>query len=152
MILKISATSMVENHTGAVMVYGDEYSTCSDCGKVIRTSPDSYHWQPDFHIGDGYIACNECFNGDSDYQEKYLEERINNPKQAVNGVMSEQQIMDLGFEKVDETFEDGWYHVNDDPKEIYDRLSEKYDDVLFLVNNVEQFRINFVAFVRGAKE
>lgn len=29
-------------------VFSDEFDLCSVCGKVIRTSPDSYRWQPNF--------------------------------------------------------------------------------------------------------
>src|SRR5690606_1381543 len=43
---------------GVEVVFSDEYTTCSDCHSVIRTSPDSYSWQPDFMVGDGFIACN----------------------------------------------------------------------------------------------
>lgn len=139
----------VEKETGIIMVFSDEYTTCSDCGNVIRTEPNSYHWQPDFYVGDGFIACNDCFNNTEDYQEAYIAERVNNPKHAINGLLTEQQIENLGFERVGREFEDGWHHVNDDPQAIYDELSERYEEVLFYINNVEQFGINFIVFVRG---
>lgn len=142
----------VEDATGITMVFSDEYTTCSDCNKLIRTSPDSYGWQPDFYVGDGFIACNTCFNDTENYQEEYIEERVNDPKKAVNGLMTEEQIEALGFEKLDAEYENGWYHVEDDPEEVYDKLSEHYHEVLFYINNVEQFRINFIVFVRGEIE
>jgi len=139
----------VDELLGVEVVFSDEYTTCSDCYHVIRTSPDSYHWQPDFYVGDGFIVCGECFRDNEDYQEDYLEDKINNPKDAVNGLLTEEQIEALGFERIGREFEDGWYHVNDDPQEIYEKLSESYNEVLFYINNVEQFRINFIVFVRG---
>lgn len=134
---------------GIEIVYSDSYTTCEDCGNVIRTEPDSYHWQPDYFVGDGYIVCNACFNDNTDYQKEYVEEKINNPKNAINGLLTEEQIEGLGFTKLDNEYENGWYHVEDSPEEIYDRLKNHYDEVLFYINNVEQFRINFVVFVRG---
>lgn len=142
----------VEIATGIIMVFSDSCTTCNDCGNVIQTEPNSYHWQPDFYVGDGFIACNKCFNDTEDYQEEYIEERVNNPKEAVNGLMTEKQIKALGFEKLETEYENGWYHTEDNPEEIYEKLSEHYDEVLFFINNVEQFRLNFVVFVRGEIE
>lgn len=134
---------------GVEIVLSDEYTTCSDCHSVIRTLPDSYGWQPDFMVGDGFIACNKCFNDNEDYQEAYIEEKINNPSTAINGLITEEQLEALGFERVGEEFESGWYHKEDNPEEIYEKLSEYYKEVVFFINNVEQFRINFITFVRG---
>lgn len=142
----------VENETGIIMVFSDEYTTCCDCGNIIRTEPDSYHWQPNFYIGDGFIVCNKCFNDSEDYQEGYIENLINNPKNAINGLMTEEQVESLGFKKIGKEYEDGWYHVNDDPEEILEKLSSKFEEVLFFINNVEQFRINFITFVRGERD
>lgn len=140
---------LVNELLGVEVVFSDEYTTCSDCHHVIRTSPDSYHWQPNFYVGDGFIVCSECFNDDEYYQEEYLEDKINNPKQAVNGLMTEEQIEELGFKKLDNEYERGLYNINDNPETIYKALSKDFEEVLFYINNVEQFRINFIAFVRG---
>jgi hypothetical protein len=139
----------VEDVLDIDVVYSDEYTTCDDCSHVIRTSPDSYHWQPDYYVGDGFIVCGDCFKNNEDYQEGYINEKINDPKTAINGLITESQLESLGFQKIGEEYENGWYHVEDNPQEIYERLSDKYEEIVFLVNNVEQFRINFVTFVRG---
>jgi hypothetical protein len=41
----------------------DEWTICDDCGKAIRTSPDSWGWKPNYFIlGDcGEIICYDCF-------------------------------------------------------------------------------------------
>lgn len=144
--------NIVESALGCEWGFSDEYTTCDDCGNIIRTSPDSYHWQPDFYIGDGFIVCNRCFNDSEDYQEEYLADKINNPKQAVNGLMTEEQIEELGFKKLNSEYEYGWYNVNHDPEKIYEALSKDFEEILFYVNNVEQFRVNFIVFVRGEIE
>lgn len=140
---------IVESALGCEWGFSDEYTTCCDCGNVIRTSPDSYGWQPDYYVGDGFIACKECFDNTPNYQEAYIEERINNPQNAVNGLLDKDQIEELGFVEVDEDFENGWYNRHDNPQKIYDRLSENYEEVLFYVDGVGQFHVSFVAFVRG---
>lgn len=144
--------NVVESALGCEWGFSDEYTICDDCGNIIRTSPDSYHWQPDFYVGDGFIVCNRCFNDNEYYQEEYLADKINNPKQAVNGLMTEEQIEELGFKRLDSEYESGWYHINDNPEEIYKELSKRYEEILFYINNVEQFRINYIVFVRGEIE
>jgi hypothetical protein len=43
--------------------WSDEWSTCSDCGKAFRTSPDSYGWQPSyFWASDCEMVCVDCLN------------------------------------------------------------------------------------------
>lgn len=133
------------------VVYYDEYTTCDDCGKVIRISPDSYHWQPDFYVGDGFIVCSKCFNQNEEYQENYIEDKINNPKNAINGLISEDQLEQLGFEKFNHnSYENGWHEgQNDNPESIFDDLSDKYEDIIFFVDGVGQFDVSFRVWVRG---
>ncbi|VVB55201.1 Uncharacterised protein [uncultured archaeon] len=38
----------------------DEWCSCSDCGKLVRTSPDSMSWTPSYTLGDGELICCEC--------------------------------------------------------------------------------------------
>lgn len=75
--------NVVESVLGCEWGFSDEYTICNDCGNIICTSPDNYHWQPNFYVGDGLIVCNRCFNDNEYYQEEYLAAKINNPKQAV---------------------------------------------------------------------
>jgi len=143
----------VERELETTLVYTDEYTTCDDCGKIVRTAPDSYGWQPDFYVGDGFIACGECFDAITDYQEAYLEERINNPKNAVNGMLSDTQLENLGFEKLEGGYESGWHPgQTDDPTEIFDIISDRYEEVLFTIDEVSQFYIRFGVWVRGEIE
>ena len=132
-------------------VFSDEYTICDDCNAVIRTSPDSYHWQPNFYIGDGFIVCEKCFNSESDYQEAYILEKINNPKTAINGLISENQLEELGFSKYNnDSYENGWYNGQaDDPQTIYNSLENDYNEIVFLIDGVGQFDVHFSVWVRG---
>ncbi|AYP68136.1 hypothetical protein PQE75_gp004 [Bacillus phage vB_BcoS-136] len=140
----------VEREFDIEMVFSDEYTLCSDCHEVIRTSPTGYGWQPDFYMGDGFIVCNKCFNEHEDYQESYLLEKINNPMNAVNGLITEKQMEELGFEKLNgDSYESGLHsHQTDSPKEIFNELSDKHDEVVFYVDSVGQFDIDFSVWVR----
>lgn len=40
--------------------WSDEWAVC-ECGKAVRTQPDSYIWTPAFAIKDGEFVCLECW-------------------------------------------------------------------------------------------
>lgn len=144
------ADYQVEKELETNFVFDDEYDFCSDCHAVIRMSPSHYGWQPDFMIGDGYIACNKCFNNNEDYQEAYIEDRVNNPTSAINGLITEKQIEELGFTKANnDSYESGLhYGQNDDPETIYNTLKNDYSEVIFFIDGVGQFDIDFSVWVR----
>lgn len=141
--------SEIEQLLDVTFVFNDEYTKCTECDKVIRITPTSAFWQPNYHVGDGYIVCEECFNNNSDYQEAYLEERINNSKKAVGDLLEEGKLTELGFKKLDVEYEQGLYDRHDDPNEILDNLNEKYEEVVFVITHNNTFMTQFVPYVRG---
>lgn len=124
----------------------DEYTTCCGCGCVIRTSPDSYSWTADFAILDDGIYCEDCYDHD-----EYLEKIVNNPNNA-NTLISEEELIERGFEKLEQDYAHGWYGQVDDPKTIYNNLSEKYDEILFMITSQGQFETSFCVFVKNYDE
>jgi hypothetical protein len=40
--------------------WSDEWCECTDCGKLVRTSPDSMSWTPNYTLGEGELMCCEC--------------------------------------------------------------------------------------------
>lgn len=138
-----------EDIIGMEWGFSDEYTTCSDCDHVIKTSPNSYFWTPDYFIGDGFIICNQCFNATEDYQIAYLEDLINSPDKA-NQLLNVNQLENFGFVRLDEEWV-GTFEYLDDPRKIFRELSEKYEDVVFSITDVGQFHTNYTAFVRGDK-
>lgn len=41
--------------------WSDEWTTCEDCNKALRTSPDSHDWRPSYaDTSDGAIVCEAC--------------------------------------------------------------------------------------------
>jgi hypothetical protein len=45
---------------GFAIEWSDEWSTCGDCGRAVRTSPDSYAWELSFVLDEGELLCEEC--------------------------------------------------------------------------------------------
>src|SRR5262245_37954667 len=42
----------VLEQAGYAVEWSDEWSTCEDCGKAVRTSPNSYGWQRSYELID----------------------------------------------------------------------------------------------------
>ncbi len=52
---------------GYAVEWSDEWATCDDCGKAIRTQPDSYQWSPAYEMsGDSILLCKVCAAENSD--------------------------------------------------------------------------------------
>ena len=45
---------------GIPIEWSDEWTSCSHCGKLVRTEPDSMSWRPAYTMGEGEIWCKEC--------------------------------------------------------------------------------------------
>jgi hypothetical protein len=45
---------------GYAVEWADEWTTCSDCYRAIRTEPDGYDWKPGYVIERGDFLCLEC--------------------------------------------------------------------------------------------
>ncbi len=134
-----------DNDLDGIMSYNwgfnDEYSTCSECYNVIRTSPDSYSWQAEFEIQNGGIYCKECFDRDL-----YLETHLNANKLVNLDVVD---LYDYGYAEIEGLqFEHGMhYGQKSDPMAIVKALQEFNIDCLFS-GNVGQFDIRFYVWVR----
>jgi hypothetical protein len=124
----------------------DEWTTCGGCGKALRTSPDSYSWQPSYFELNGELTCIECTD-----IEAYLETLENNPRRAVNDHINP---ADYGYIKLEGDFENGWHPgQNDDPKEIFKRLQAAgHKRLLFNIDSVSQFYITFEVYEKIESE
>jgi hypothetical protein len=123
---------------GYELEWEDEWSTCGECGKAVRTSPDSYCWQPSyFFVNDCEILCVDCTD-----KEEYLESIEDNPRTALNDHIDP---ADYGYVKLEGNFESGWHNgQTDDPKKIYARLhAAGHKRLLFNIDKSSQFYIVF---------
>ena len=128
--------------------FSDEYSSCSECYKVIRTSPDSYSWKADFYVGEYELLCHDCVMKD---KESYIQWILEAPTDRANTILSPQDLEEIGFEKVEGDYESGWYGRQDNPSEILAKAQEEYPYAEFVFNITEkgQWSTNFDLWGRG---
>ena len=128
--------------------YSDEYSTCYECGRLIRTSPDSYSWVQDYFISEEGIFCQSCVLENKEYLETYLNIRINSPRQ-INTLITPERLIELGFRKVGkQEYESGYYGKEDLPEIVHRDLRLKHKEVLFSMIESQQFVIFWEVYVR----
>ena len=118
--------------------FSDEYRTCDACGEAIRTSPDSYNWQPDYVVVDDMFLHIGCID-----PADLLEEYVNADKLLPAGFDPE----DHGLRQVDLDFENGMCGgQTDDPKSILRTLNNAGVDCWF-TGSPGQFDITFWVWV-----
>jgi hypothetical protein len=123
---------------GYELEWEDEWDTCADCGRAIRTSADSYGWTASYVIlNDCELVCLDCLDfGD------YLESIEDNPDKACTPDINPNQY---GYTLIDNSFESGLHPgQNDNPKSILENMQSKgYKHLVFRVSRVGQFDVNF---------
>jgi hypothetical protein len=133
--------------------FNDEYTMCGCCYTYLKTTPDYYGWQPKFvTIGTSYTEylCLDCAK---DHKEQYIEERLNNADNAIRlNFIDENDLQELGFKRYNEhSFESGYHAgMDDEPKEILEKLKPHYNEILFTIDETSQFYMKFSAWVRNA--
>lgn len=130
---------------GYDLEWSDEWSICEDCGKAIRTSADSYGWQPYYKlIDDCSIVCLDCLDWPS-----YLESIEDDATQAVP---SDCDLADYGYERLSDSkeYESGLHPgQTDNPATILKALQAKgHSGIVFRIADVGQFDVHFEAWKR----
>lgn len=139
--------------------FNDEYSSCGECYKnIIRTSPTSYGWQPDFYLDPDYgHICSECSSGYMDQAIQEIQDRIDNDDQPKSFPV----IFDLDDSwrevKLSDSYhswQNGMHHgMNDDPLRqgrIVRSLKFHGDSILQIIFRVHpsQFYIEWDSYIR----
>lgn len=122
--------------------FSDEYSTCSNCGKILRTSPDSYCWTPDYiQTEDGELFCMDCIDL-NDILEEYANKLKSLPYEIQKQAINQDLLIELDFK-----YENGLHSgMNDDPKIIIKTFKKAGIDLWFNVNP-SQFYVEFTILV-----
>jgi hypothetical protein len=132
---------------GCELEWEDEWSTCADCSRLVRTEPDSYGWTPSYAIlNECELVCADCIKENPD---DYLKELENNPLKAVTfDIDLEKQ----GYIHLDDKYENGWYGTTDDPKKIAKGLRAKgVERFIFAIDGKGQFNIEFSVWVHESE-
>lgn len=123
--------------------FADEYTTCSDCGRIIRTSPDCWGWSPDFWLGDGEIICSECL---PDCEDDYLE-WLADQSGPSGCILDEDTLLKHGFTCLLQGLRNGMHEGDtDNPTAILEYLRPSYE-VAFVVSP-SQFTTGFDVYIR----
>jgi hypothetical protein len=130
--------------------FTDDSAKCIECEKIVYTADGSYEGRFEEISSEGYV-CSECVHKDKGTRMSLVDDRINEPHKATT-LLTDEELEEPGFTKIDEEYENGWYGVEDDPEVIMKHLREKWGDVLFQVTGCNPFDIGFVAWVRDSKE
>ena len=131
---------------GVEVVFDDEWATCHECNKAVRTSGDSYHWTRSYWLGEcGPLLCVECVTEDP---EEYLEDLKGNSRKA--HTLQEIDLTDHGYMKVWGEFESGWYGGQmDSPDAVAAAFEARgWEDFIFVIDDVGQFDLKFSVFLR----
>lgn len=100
--------------------FDDEYTTCSECRNVVRTSPDSYFWSPDYILTENGLVCRTCWESDADMViDAYKDEQRSVPESF--------DPTAHGWVKVNtETYQSGLHAgMNDDPVKVLATLHNR---------------------------
>lgn len=133
---------------GVDLEWSDEWATCEACNKLIRTSANSYSWQPSYWDGEGCgYYCHECVKA---APQGYLESLEGSTKHC------ETIGLDLtahGFVQLLDNLQNGWHGGQSaDPKVIGKALRELgIERFIFKLDSVGQFDIQFSVFVHESE-
>jgi hypothetical protein len=132
---------------GVALEWNDEWTTCDDCGKLIRTSPNSYCWKFSGWQSDDGCVCSECVMKDP---EDYLE---NMEGETTRAVTLEIDPAKHGYTQLEGWFEHGLYGgQNADPKVIAKSLKKLgVTRFLFVLDDVGQFDARFSVYVHDSE-
>jgi len=152
-----------DNYSDTLTEWHDEWCTCSECYKGIRTNPNSYGWEPSFINTEYGLLCHECCKEDPEY---IIDEYKNNISKAIPNWAIE-LIENEGFSCLEDNemtctrFQNGWHQgMNDTPEKIIKSIEEEFEidhinnifDYIFVITDNSQFYINFTIFLRRVEE
>lgn len=132
----------------AELEWQDEWCTCQECGKAVRTSADSYSWTPYFTIFNGCeLVCNDCVDPEEVF--RFYEQ------DASRACSLDADPEDYGYVRVnEESFESGWHEgQTDNPKDIALSLERSgIDRFFFKIDGVGQFDTRFSVYVHESQK
>lgn len=132
--------------------WSDEWDTCSDCLKLIRTEPDSYAWTPQYILSDdGEFVCVDCIKTDA---ASWVDDHYANEVDRALTWLSAIELTELGWR---DAFPDDYdtqtgFHPgqNGSPAAMVKQLDASNDgrDWVFLITDKGQFDVSYRLFVR----
>ena len=130
--------------------YQEDYHYCHDCFEFIYVAP-KYNGQPNDYIVVGHDCPDYfCLQCAKNHKAEYLEKHINNYNNALmeNGVITENDLKELGFNNKG-SYSAGWnYGTSDSPENLYSRLNKQFDEVVFMITDYNPFDTHYTVWTR----
>jgi hypothetical protein len=125
---------------GISIEWSDEWATCCECQRLVRTQADSYGWTPSFTRDEEYsYTCVECLEDNPEEHLQTLEGQADKAN-TLNGIHPEEHnYICLG------EFERGFHRGQDDDPRLVGRALEEMglERWLFNIDSVGQFDARF---------
>lgn len=130
---------------GYELEWSDEW-VLDDNLLAYRTSPNGHGWVPSFSEINGDIVGHKEIKEDP---EDYLAKLEGDPT-AANSILSDEELEEQGYIRVDEVFETGLHsHQNDDPKKVASILKERgFSRFLFSIESSSMFGVGWSLWLR----
>jgi len=131
---------------GIALEWEDEWISCESCGKIFRTSPNSYGWQLSGVIEDGFCLCHECIDPEDHLRGLENKDRKCNTITSINPE-------DHGYTCIQEDFENGLHGGQcADPGAIAKILRGiGITRFLFNLDDTGQFDISFSVWLHNSE-
>jgi hypothetical protein len=126
----------------------DEWVVCDECGKAMRTEPDSYSWKPYYWTEGCSYICGDCTK---DSPSDYLEHLSGNSNVAL---AFDIDLEKHGYALHSKDFESGFHEGQDaDPKALAKTLvANGVTDFIFVLDDVSQFCVSFSVWIKPQEE
>jgi hypothetical protein len=121
--------------------FSDWYTTCGECGNVVRTSPTSYGWIPDYWVSDCGLVCGDCVRDSlvDEYIENLTDTRHINTARGCHLLDPE----DHGFTLVLEGLESGMHPGQADNPIALQKWANENGLAVLWVTRPSQFSTSF---------
>lgn len=141
---------------GIELDWDDEWTNCFHCNKLIRTTGDSYGWEPSYiWLNDYEIVCIECIKENKEWIDESIENYYDKENRVYPSWMLN-LLEEIGFKQLNEkSFETGFNkRQNDDPIKELNKLKENdpdYDkkEIVFIRNDTSQFYLTWDILTRN---
>jgi len=148
--------SFIEKKCNVLTGFDDGYTLCSECEKIISTTPGYYGDQKNYIATEYDFLCRECALSDP---ESIIDDFKNNSRKALPAwfypEIEKSGLVCYSPDEYCQKFETGFHPGQDDnPKKIAKDIEKELPgfDYLFKINNIGQFDIDWSVFIRKNEE
>jgi hypothetical protein len=127
--------------------WSDEWIIDYENDRCFRNQPDSYSWRSSYVLTDvDQFLTKEDIEKSNEVLEDYVDYYLLNEYDRADNFDIDFSV--LGFEKEDVEYKNDWYGNNATPEVIYNNLNDLGYDVIFQIDYVHQFGLEFSVWKR----